>query len=418
LKTLLCLGHDANRAGAQLVLLDLLRRLRHTGRYRLHLLLGAGGPLLPDYEAVATVTLWPDPAGHLAGPLADKILFRLGFWPVLIARRQTRQRQKLADQLRLDEVDLVLVNTVSSAKLFRQLMDVSPALPGSEAQKNRPVVTFVHELAMAVAQYSQPDDLRFLLDHTTQLLAVSPATANYYVDRHGTAPAQVQLFTLIDIPGYDRRIAHARTLTNPYAELSLPPGAVIVGGCGNAEWRKGCDLFITLARLTVSRLIDNQQVNPAMLLPSVCFVWVGMPPGAYADQLRADIEKAGLTDVVRLLPPTPDVLRYSTRFDLFALTSREDPYPLVVFEAGLSGVPVVCFAGAGGAPDLVETTGGRVVPYLALDDMSRQVADWVCAPAERARLGAGLNQTIRQRHNPADAMATLEAVFDQLPPAR
>jgi glycosyltransferase involved in cell wall biosynthesis len=406
LKTILCLGHDANRAGAQLVLLDLLRRLHQTGRFRLRLLLGDGGPLLADYQAVAEVTLRPaTDDSPVVGALADRVLDKLGLWRGLYDRRNADRQRAFGTGLGLDSVDLVLINTVSSSRLFAELTPLG--LPASV-----PVVTFVHELAMAVEMYSQPDELRSLLARTSQLLAVSRATAEYYVTRHGVDRAIVSLFTLIDIPELDRRIAEARALPDPYPTLGLPPGAVIIGGCGNAEWRKGCDLFITLARLTLNELDSRNDPKT----PPVYFVWVGMPPGQYADQLQADIDKAGMTEFVRLLLPTPDVLRYSTRFDAFALTSREDPYPLVVFEAGLSGVPVVCFAGAGGAPELVGADAGRVVPYLQLDEMRDALTGWVRDPAERRQLGAQLDQKIRQRHNPADAMATLDTVFARLLP--
>ncbi len=406
MKRLLLIGHDANRAGAQLVLLDLLRRLHATGLYQLHLLLGGGGSLMTDYESVATVTVWPASSSQLVGGRTDKVLSRLGLGAAFAHRQKVQQHKSLTQRLAIEQVDLVLVNTVCSSRWFHKI-----GLPDGI-----PVVTFVHELAMAVALYSQPDELRYLLERTNRLLAVSKATADYYVAQHDIDPAIVRLFTLIDIPELDRRIAEARALPNPYPALGLPPDAIVIGGCGNAEWRKGCDLFVTLARLTQNQLNQARQ-NGSSIQP-VYFVWIGMPPGNYANQLQQDIDKAGLTDSVRLLPPTPDVLHYSTRFDAFALTSREDPYPLVVFEAGLSAVPVVCFEGAGGAPELVETDGGAVVPYLSLADMSETVAAWVIDPMLRQRLGSTLNQKIRERHNPTDAMSILTAVFAQLLPAQ
>jgi glycosyltransferase involved in cell wall biosynthesis len=66
-------------------------------------------------------------------------------------------------------------------------------------------------------------------------------------------------------------------------------------------------------------------------------------------------------------------LDYLSVFDIFALTSREDPYPLVVLEAALLQKPMVCFEKAGGAQDLIETDAGLIVPYLSLEAMSKAI---------------------------------------------
>jgi glycosyltransferase involved in cell wall biosynthesis len=131
----------------------------------------------------------------------------------------------------------------------------------------------------------------------------------------------------------------------------------------------------------------------------VYFVWVGLPTGPLHNDLTLDVAKAGLTDRVRFVAPTPDVLRYMARFDLFLLCSREDPYPLVMLEAGLSGVPVVCFDGAGGAAELVEADGGVVVPYLDLLSMAQALQSLIDDPDRRNRLGQALRHKIQQRHS-------------------
>ena len=73
--------------------------------------------------------------------------------------------------------------------------------------------------------------------------------------------------------------------------------------------------------------------------------------------------------------------------DVFVLPSREDPFPLVCLEAAQSGLPVVCFADGGGAPELVEEDAGRVVPYLDVGAMATAVAEIVGDEELRARLG-------------------------------
>lgn len=374
-----------------------MRLLRAEG-LQMHLLLGDGGPLLSDYQSICPVTIWPAPDRYVVGALADKVLGKLGLWEQFHERQQKARQQEIRAQLTLDSVDLVLVNTVTSSRWFGQL-----GIP-----EKTPVITFVHELDMSVRLYTRPDELVYLLNRTTQLLAVSKATARYYEQQHGFDPARITLYTLIDTPALERSVQQACEQPNIYTSLGLPDNALIVGGCGNAEWRKGNDLFITLARQVIGRATLNQETADNQ---PIHFVWVGVPAGSLRDDLLLDIQKAGLSDRVHLIPPTPDVLRYMSRFDVFVLCSREDPYPLVVFEAGLSGVPVVCFADAGGSPELVETDGGFVVPYLDLDAMSNRVLDLLDQPERRKKMGKQLGQKILERHPAQQSVETLVTLF-------
>ena len=395
MKRLLLIGHDANRAGAQLVLLNLMRLLKAEG-FQMRLLLGEGGPLVNDYRAVCPVTIWPVPTPYVLGAFTDSVLGKLGMWQQFYDRHIQARQQAVRAKLNLESVDLVLVNTVTSSQWFGQL-----SIP-----ETIPVFTFVHELAMSVRMYTRPNELAHLLSRTTRMLAVSKATARYYEQVHGFDPARITLYTLIDTPAMERDVQHAREQPDIYPALGLPANALIVGGCGNAEWRKGNDLFVNIARQVIDRS-EGRTHQP------IHFVWVGVPPGSLREDLLLDLRKAGIADRVHLIPPTPDVLRYMSRFDVFVLCSREDPYPLVVFEAGLCGVPVVCFDRAGGSPELVETDGGFVVPYLDLDAMSNRVLDLLNQPELRRQLGQRLGQKILERHPAQQSVATLMALVKE-----
>jgi glycosyltransferase involved in cell wall biosynthesis len=385
-----------------LVLLQLMRLLRQQPTVQIRLLLGAGGPLLAEYEQLAPVTIWPANDPFVINPVADKVLAKLGRWEQARQRKTERRQQAMNQMLGLADVDVVLVNTVSSSEWFGQL----------HLSDDVRVITFVHELAMSVRMYSDSDALANLFRRTNHVLAVSEATANYYVQQHGVNRNKITLFTLIDTPTLQQNITLAQEKPSPFPALGIPENAVIVGGCGNAEWRKGNDLFVTLAKMVMARNTllpsggETQNIVP-MVHQSLHFVWVGMPPGSYRDDLWLDVQKAGLTDRVHFVEPTPEVLRYSTRFSIFALTSREDPYPLVVLEAGLSAVPVVCFAGAGGSPELVETDGGAVVPYLDLSAMTNQILALAADPDKRHALGQRLREKVLARHPAEQSVAVL-----------
>ena len=92
-------------------------------------------------------------------------------------------------------------------------------------------------------------------------------------------------------------------------------------------------------------------------------------------------------------------LEYFARFDIFAMTSWEDPCPRVVLENMGLGKPVVCFAGGGGAPEVVGDTG-VIVPEFDSRAMAQAIADLAADPQEWARSAHRLGSECRQLHGP------------------
>ena len=62
-------------------------------------------------------------------------------------------------------------------------------------------------------------------------------------------------------------------------------------------------------------------------------------------------------------------------FDLLALTSREDPYPLVVIEAALIGIPAVCFNRSGGMVEFIGEDAGTVVPEGSVEQFAEAIIE-------------------------------------------
>jgi glycosyltransferase involved in cell wall biosynthesis len=86
-------------------------------------------------------------------------------------------------------------------------------------------------------------------------------------------------------------------------------------------------------------------------------------------------------------------------FDVFTLTSREDPYPAVVLEAAALGKPIVCFQQSGGAPEFVEGDCGFVVPYLDVEAMAGRIAELLDDDDLRTRLGEAARRKVGMQHD-------------------
>ncbi|CCH55962.1 glycosyl transferase group 1 [Fibrisoma limi BUZ 3] len=364
----LFIGHDANRAGAQYLLLHLLTYLKQAG-VQTSLLLTGDGPLRPEYERVTTVyTGFVHPHNPSIG---TRILRRL----------QTGNRQKpaspvtvlpagLLDTLRAQQFDLIFSNTIANGSVLRTLQPLGI-----------PFVSYVHELQTSIGIYTHPADLQFQLSFCRHFLCGSGAVQDNLINNHKVDRRKTTVLN---------SIVRAETLTNALANvdrlsvrkrLGIPPDAVVVGGCGNAEWRKGVDLFALVAQQVLSK-------NNALARPEVHFIWVGVPQASEEYQhLTYDLARMGLTDRVHLIEPGGDYLNYVACFDLFTLTSREDPYPLVMLEAGLNYNPVLTFQGSGGSADYVGHDTGCLIPYADVSAMATVLDRLINDPFERRELG-------------------------------
>jgi glycosyltransferase involved in cell wall biosynthesis len=117
------------------------------------------------------------------------------------------------------------------------------------------------------------------------------------------------------------------------------------------------------------------------------------------DELNHEVRGLGLEGRVHFIGPRSNPLEYIASFDVFALTSREDPYPLVCLEAATVGKPIVCFDGSGGEKEFVEDDCGFVVPYLDVEAMAEKVATLVDSPDLRHRFGAAAKRKVIERHD-------------------
>lgn len=395
-KKILFVSHDANRAGSQLLLLQLLRLLKER-RVPMHLLLCNGGELEHEFEQVTSITRLYHNFKVAPAPFTGKLLKTVN----LYRRYQERSVQKINDkivaEIELQNIGLVFINSIANASVFHDFLKFLNHLP---------LVLFVHELGMSVKIYTHEKHLQFLLKKTDDLIAVSKAVASYYIKRFDFPESHVSTFTLFDHEHIDQKL---KTIQHDILEKTyrIPKDAIVIGGCGNAEWRKGNDLFNWIAKSVIHK------TNP---LP-VYFVWVGAgPQHEIYELIESDIRQMGLSDRIILVPPTPNALDYINRFDVLLLSSREDPYPLVVLEAALQEIPVVCFDNAGGAPELIESDAGFVIPFMDISAASDAIIQLILDPSLRETLGRNGRRKVLERHNTDKSLARIEAIIQKYLP--
>jgi glycosyltransferase involved in cell wall biosynthesis len=168
--------------------------------------------------------------------------------------------------------------------------------------------------------------------------------------------------------------------------IGLENNACIVVGMGSIEPRKGVDLFIS----TAQSILRNDPSTPFR------FVWIGHPltdfhRTDYVVYLKQQIRRAGLSEHVHIMDPVKNLQAAYREADIFFLSSRLDPLPLVSIEAMENGLPLVCFEGASGTADyLMQSTvaSATVVPYLDTEAAANKIHDLIIDPVERKRVGS------------------------------
>jgi glycosyltransferase involved in cell wall biosynthesis len=229
-----------------------------------------------------------------------------------------------------------------------------------------------------------------MVGRTTQFIACSKAVANNLITRVGVDNARVNVIpefipnAAIDPERLEKAAAAVR------AELGIPPGAIVVGGAGSVTWRKGYDLFI-LAALSALRAEDRNELH---------FVWLGgTTEHSIPRQITHDLRTSGFQQRIHFVDHRTNYLDYMASFDMLCLTSREDPFPLVVLECAALQKPVICFDASGGIPEFVSNDSGFVVPYLDIPAMASRVMQLANDASLRNALGACGAAKTRERHD-------------------
>jgi glycosyltransferase involved in cell wall biosynthesis len=367
-KTLLFISHEASRTGAPLMLLNFVRWFRQHAGVPFVVLLKRDGPLRAAFEELGPTHVFYRPdslRARLSGKLA-RLRGQAMPWPG-DPRALRRIRQ-------IGPIGLIYSNTVLNGDVLDVLREWGC-----------PVLTHAHELETVIRDWPLPGCAEGTWACTNRYVAVSSPVLENLVERHAVPRDRIELVPEAFAPV----TAGARCAPDLLAGLDLPHGRRVVAGSGTISERKGSDLFVAVAQRVVRQLGAAAPV----------FLWVG--GGRRAGDLesaRRDLAERGLASAVRMVGPTNQPYAYLGAADVFLMTSREDPFPIVCLEAGALGKPVICFAGAGGAPELVREDGGLVVPHLDVEAMADAVLRLLEDEPLRTRLGKTLQERVLREH--------------------
>jgi glycosyltransferase involved in cell wall biosynthesis len=364
--TILFISNDASRTGAPIYLLRLLRWLRDNRDDSFCTLVGTYGALAPQFEELGETDYFePRPT------VIYRVLRRLKWNRAYRASHQRTLRAALSRR----DIRLVYCNTIANGEILQHLSFL-----------RCPVICHVHELESSIAHFG-PGNMALIKEHASQFIATSQSVKSNLSGRHGIPEERIRLiFGGIPIEQVPRSGSGA-VREAVRRELGIPLQSKLVCGAGSPGHRKGTDLFLRVA----------EDVRHADGNGNVHFVWVGGNSDS-VHRVRKEIESSPLRDVVHFVGSKAEMNAYYDASDMFLLSSREDPFPLVMLEAASRGLPIVCFAESGGGPEFVEDDAGTVVPGFDTAKMAQEVMRLLSAPQLSRRIGKAGQQKVANRY--------------------
>src|SRR5262249_39981264 len=223
---------------------------------------------------------WPGPQANWLESLTMRLRFR-------------REAKRLRLWAQSHHVGLVYSNTIMNDGLYFLF-----------SRLKCPVVTHVHELNYAIGLALSKRDVDEIRASTTRFVAASAAVAKALEIDHGVPQSLISVHhESIPTTKWPYPIA-AETRNRSRQKLNVPADHLVVLGAGTADWRKGADLFVQLAKAAKTRDL------------SATFVWVG---GNAADirRMKHDADKLGVDDRLRWTGSVDNPLETFAAGDVF-----------------------------------------------------------------------------------------------------
>ena len=353
MKKVLFISHYSGRTGAPIALLNFLQWVKENTDLPFAVLVRLKDDLQEAFDALAPENNFSDPVDH--------------FDP------DNQRAKALLKHFAKQDIGLIYSNTVTNG----QLLDILAPL-------GCPVITHAHELTHWI-KLSGETNWEIVKKHSDYFIAASHAVRENLIANFGISS------NIIDVVHECVPVLSKSPPTSVIEEmrtsLGIPLNAFVVIGSGHESWRKGRDVFFDLAKEIFSRDLN---------LP-IYFIWLdSWNTLAEKKELLNQVEQLSYGRKLVFTGLVNNPLDYFAAADVFAMVSREDPFPLTCLEAAALGKPILCFADAGGMPEFVEEDAGFISPYLDIPHMAENILLLQRDNELRRKLGANAAKKVAE----------------------
>jgi glycosyltransferase involved in cell wall biosynthesis len=383
-KKILIISHDASRTGAPILLLHFLQALKkRNSTLEFDIIIFKEGPLISEFKQFGRVLVLD--SLNLKNNLISRIINKIKIALFGINIMKSTYKSKIL-KFANHHYDSIFSNTITNGNI---LDIIKP--------KNVNVITYVHELENAISRFTTPQSLSYAKAYTTHYLVPSFAVQENLIKNH-----QVQEDKISRLPYYIPEVFVLQEKKNEIKETLLLGECLVIGGMGTCDWRKGTDVFLQVL-VQLKRHFKTVKHK---------FLWIGADKSSLDyKRLIYDATKAGVIDDLLMIDSVENSIDYLSIMDVFLLTSREDPYPLVVLEAAMQKKPIICFEGSGGAVEFIRTAENKVIPYLDTYLMAEKLMILLCNSDKRKLLGERAWKHYNKLHSETATLPILDKIL-------
>jgi len=338
MRKILVISHDASLTGAPILLLHTLRMMKD--RYEFKIVLKKGGVLENEFKDIASTVI-----------LKHKNYSERNSTFLMIRDRIRYLIMQLKVVPLFYRTEIILSNTIANGRLLHRFRFFK-----------KPVITYVHELESVLDYFTQSNDTQFSFKLTSIFLFPSLAVKKNLVENHAIPDEKLNYFPYY-FPAQNFTFSpqsKEQFRIDLIRKWKLPETAKIVAGMGVVSLRKGTDKFIEISQKAFEK-DDN-----------VFFFWIGdFDSTPFSQEIKSNYYNKMYNDRIIFTGKMKYAYSNLLAYDLFFLSSVEDPYPLVVLEAAYQQVPALCFRSSGGIAELLDDGNG----YIIENDSTDQAAD-------------------------------------------
>jgi glycosyltransferase involved in cell wall biosynthesis len=351
---LLFISHDATRTGAPILLLNLAKLILKKNPDSITFLLKNSGELENEFKKLGSV-------------------FHVSKNRKRIVDLVRNRKNIIKDSNFLNQFDFIISNTITNGDILKIIRE----------NYNGKIISYIHELEIATKTYTNSINVENTLKSSDSFWVPSQIVNNFIVNTYNISQYKVSI-----MPYYIENNSIQKREKNP-----LESKTFVIGGCGTIDWRKGPDLFIIVAKRVIEKFPNS----------SVKFKWIGANDGIELERLNYELKKMNILNKVTFEKSTSDLYNFYNSIDLFLLTSREDPYPLVILEAANFEVPSICFDNVCGSVDFIsDSDGGNIVPFLDLESMSNSILHYINNIEFKQKKGLNARNYFLKTHSDQD----------------
>lgn len=200
--------------------------------------------------------------------------------------------------------------------------------------------------------------------------------------------------SVANIPNPMPAVRNVADVPDLRGHLGWSPSRPVVGYVGRLEPVKGPDHFVEVA---------------AHYRGEAGFVLIGT--GSVERDLRGRVAAQGLSDRIAFMGQVPEATGYLRQFDLLALPSRHEGFPMVLLEAAACEVPVVAFD-VGGVREVLEGAPPTwLIESGQVDKFGETMAKVLRNPAQSRIAAAHWASSVRARFSRAAVLTAYGSVY-------